>query len=67
MYAKSVKNWLMFFGIISIIGAVIVVVIGLGVSSTAVLFMGVAGLMAAIATICGSSWIKKNCLQLKGV
>ena len=61
-FAKSSKNWLMFIGVVSIISAVIVIVIGLGVSSTSVLLTGAANLMSAIATICASSWIKKSCL-----
>ena len=61
-FAKASKGWLMFFGIVSVISAVVLIIAGLGAFSTSLLFTGVANAFAAVATICGSSWIKKNCL-----
>jgi len=57
------KGWLMFFGVVTCISAVILVIVGLALHAGGITMYGVASLCAAVATICGSSWIKSFCLE----
>ncbi|MBQ4040563.1 MAG: hypothetical protein IJC91_05435, partial [Oscillospiraceae bacterium] len=62
-FASAMKGWLMFIGVMAIIGAVIFVIVGLAIPANGILMYGISALFSAIATICGSSWIKSNCLE----
>ena len=62
-FASAMKGWLMFIGVMAIIGAVIFIIVGLAISAGGVLMCGISTLFSAIATICGNSWIKSNCLE----
>jgi len=62
-YASAMRGWLMFFGVVACIGAAILVIVGLAVHAGGIAMYGVASLCSAVATICGSSWIKSNCLE----
>ncbi len=62
-YASAMRGWLMFFGVVACIGAAILVIVGLAVHAGGIAMYGVASLCSAVATICGSSWIKSFCLE----
>lgn len=62
-FASAVKGWLVFVGVMSIISAVVCVIAGLAIPAGGMFMYGISTLFAAIATLCGSSWIKSNCLE----
>ena len=64
-FAGPARRWLMFIGIVGIISAVIMAIVGLGMESRGIMFSGLSGLIVSIGTIIGSSWVKKNCVTEK--
>ena len=60
-YERPVKRWLTFIGILSIISAVILLIVGLAIPLDFITKMAVGTLCYALATIFGGSWVKSNC------
>ncbi|MBQ8831045.1 MAG: hypothetical protein IJ017_05560 [Oscillospiraceae bacterium] len=63
VFAGKVKAWLTFIGVLGIIYAVIVVIVGLAAPAKGVMLIGLGSLFSAVATLIGSSWIKDNCIE----